>query len=236
MKSIQSIIFLLSTLLVTHSLFANELSYSKQELNAFSEQEERALTQPLDQDMQQQIKIKQNESQALSKSAITVDQDWRQRLKPAHLKGVIDIPNGKPNPQATPSGVMVFVSLTMPESTLRSLLKQSEQGQVPLVIRGVLPGGFVATTKKIQSLIQTPNNQPIGSGFAISPEWFHTFNIIEVPTFVSVKPGKCLPKQACDVTDYDIVRGNVSLHDALTYLRKGDTKDVVEAAIKRLTP
>ncbi|MFS1886538.1 TrbC family F-type conjugative pilus assembly protein [Vibrio sp. 10N.261.54.E10] len=74
---------------------------------------------------------------------------WQDKLKPQHLKRVIDIPEPTQNPKAAPTGVMVFVSLTMPEASLRALLKQSEQWQVPLVIRGVLPGGFPATARRI---------------------------------------------------------------------------------------
>jgi conjugal transfer pilus assembly protein TrbC len=121
----------------------------------------------------------------------------------------------------------------MPESSLKALLKQSEHWQVPLVIRGVLPQGFTATTNKIQALLETQKKEPIQSGFAISPQWFRTFNITEVPTFVAVKPGRCLPEQPCHQEDFDIVKGNVSISDALQHLATGDNPDVVKQVLLR---
>jgi conjugal transfer pilus assembly protein TrbC len=159
---------------------------------------------------------------------------WHEKLKPQHLERVIDIPEPKQNPNAAPTGVMVFVSLTMPDATLRALLKQSEQWQVPLVIRGVLPDGFPATARRIQSLLKTQTlDAPIQSRFAINPEWFRTFEVTEVPTFVAVKPGRSLPKQPCEASDFDRLTGNVSMSDALHLLAEGDNPEVVSPLLRR---
>ena len=86
------------------------------------------------------------------------------------------------NPAAKAKGVMVFVSLVMPDTSLKQFLKQSEALQVPLIVRGVLPQGFPATVKRMNTLIQN-NGKTINSGFAINPKWFTQFGIKQVPAF-----------------------------------------------------
>jgi conjugal transfer pilus assembly protein TrbC len=50
---------------------------------------------------------------------------------------------------------------------------------------------------------------------------------------VAVKPGRCLPKQACEESDYDLIKGNLSIPDALNQLTQGDNPDVVEEVLRR---
>lgn len=209
------------------------LGYTQEELQAFAQLEQQAATLLPPPEIQQTIKAQQDIDPQFIDQAKAQARYWQEQLDPKLLQGAIDIPSPSQNPNAAPTGVMVFVSLTMPESSLKALLKQSEIWGVPLVIRGVLPEGFAATAVKIQSLLQQAQQPPLQSGFAISPEWFETFDIKEVPTFVAVKDGRCLPKQPCNHNDYDIVRGNVSLPNALEQLAKGDNPDVVSRVLRR---
>ena len=209
-------------------------AYTPEELQAFSELEASMLTNPVSNETARTIDAQYQASDAHAAKAQEMARFWQEKLKPQHLERVIDIPEPKQNPNAAPTGVMVFVSLTMPDATLRALLKQSEQWQVPLVIRGVLPDGFPATARRIQSLLKTPTlDAPIQSGFAINPEWFRTFEVTEVPTFVAVKPGRCLPKQPCEASDFDRLTGNVSLPDALHLLAEGDNPEVVRPLLRK---
>ncbi|MFS1963322.1 type-F conjugative transfer system pilin assembly protein TrbC [Vibrio lentus] len=142
--------------------------------------------------------------------------------------------NPRKKPQSCPNGGHGVCVFDHARGVLARAFKQSEQWQVPLVIRGVLPSGFPATARRIQSLLKTHQpDQPIQSGFAINPEWFRTFSVTEVPTFVAVKPGKCLPKQPCNETDYDLIKGNLSIPDALNQLARGDNPEVVNAVLRR---
>nr|ADQ53941.1 putative conjugative transfer protein [Vibrio harveyi] len=102
------------------------------------------------------------------------------------------------------------------------------------LIRGVLPEGFPATAKRIESLIRSPNQAPIQSGFSISPDWFKQFDITKVPAFVSVKSGRCLPEQPCSNADYDILYGNISLYQALDYLATGDAQQNIHPLLHTL--
>ncbi|HBC3534633.1 type-F conjugative transfer system pilin assembly protein TrbC [Vibrio parahaemolyticus] len=219
-------------LFYSHFTLAN-IGYTPDELKALAKLEQQIASQAPSLQTQQDIETQQKTSTQFIDHARQQAIQWQEKLTPSSLRGITNIPTPTENPNVAPTGVMVFVSLTMPESSLKALLKQSEVWQVPLVIRGVLPDGFTATANTIQSLLQTNEKKPINSGFAINPEWFQTFNIQEVPTFVAVKPGRCLPKQACSESDYDIVKGNVSLPDALEHLAKGDNPDVVRQVLQR---
>lgn len=219
-----------SLLLLGASMAQANIGYTSEELKRLAELEKRS--QPSAQ-TQALIQGKTQASREFQQQALEQARAWQSKLNTHDLQQAITIPEANHNPAAAPTGVMVFVSLTMPESSLRSLLKQSEIWQVPLVIRGVLPQGFPATASKIQSLLTEPNGETIQSGIAINPEWFRTFDIKEVPTFVAIKPGRCLPKQPCHHQDYDIVRGNVSLPDALEHLARGDNPEVVLPILQR---
>ncbi len=226
----------LHSLVATAALCAATLchAYTQEELQAFTELEKTMVQTAMPSELERHLQSQQRASDEIVSDAKAMARFWQDKLKPQHLKRVIDIPQPTQNPKAAPTGVMVFVSLTMPEASLRALLKQSEQWQVPLVIRGVLPSGFPATARRIQSLLKTHQpDPPIQSGFAINPEWFRTFSVTEVPTFVAIKPGKCLPKQPCNETDYDLIKGNLSIPDALNQLARGDNPEVVNAVLRR---
>ncbi|MGR5406506.1 type-F conjugative transfer system pilin assembly protein TrbC [Vibrio mediterranei] len=229
MKQVNTLLLSILLLSISSMTLAN-LGYTPEELRRLAELEKRS--QPSTQ-TQALIQNKTQASREFQQQALEQARAWQSKLNTNDLQRAITIPEATPNPATAPTGVMVFVSLTMPESSLRSLLKQSEIWQVPLVIRGVLPQGFPATANKIQSLLTEPNGNTIQSGIAINPEWFRTFDIKEVPTFVAVKPGRCLPKQPCHHQDYDIIRGNVSLPDALEHLARGDNPEVVLPILQR---
>ncbi|SGZ09553.1 type-F conjugative transfer system pilin assembly protein TrbC [Moritella viscosa] len=149
------------------------------------------------------------------------------------LSSVLDVPEPTQNPNAKPKGVMVFVSLTMPNVALKQLLQQSKVLQIPLVIRGVLPQGFKGTLVRINKLLAQKNGDKLASGFAINPEWFKTFNIQSVPAFVTIKEGACMPKSPCMKDDFDILYGNISMYDALEILKKGDAGEIPTSILTR---
>lgn len=153
------------------------------------------------------------------------------QINPGLLSNVLDMPTPTQNPNAEPKGMMVFVSLTMPNIALKQLLVQSKRLQIPLVIRGVLPQGFKGTLVRINKLLSQANGKKLDSGFAINPEWFTTFNIQSVPAFVTVKAGKCLPKSPCMDNDFDILYGNISMYDALDILKAGDVGEIPNAIL-----
>ncbi|HGO5304656.1 TPA: type-F conjugative transfer system pilin assembly protein TrbC [Vibrio harveyi] len=208
-------------------------AYTEQELKAFAKLEQ-ALSQQTNTANQWQIDQVQNQANAYKQQALDASQKIQALVKEESLSPLLGMQKPTRNPDQAPKGVMVFVSLTMPDTALKQLLTQSEHLGVPLVIRGVLPEGFPATAKRIESLIRSPNQAPIQSGFSISPDWFKQFDITKVPAFVSVKSGRCLPEQPCSNTDYDILYGNISLYQALDYLATGDAQQNIHPLLRTL--
>ncbi len=162
---------------------------------------EQALSQQTDVVNPYHIDQVQNQANAYKQQALDASQKIQALVKEESLSPLFGMQKTTRNPDQAPKGVMVFVSLTMPDTALKQLLTQSEHLGIPLVIRGVLPEGFPATAKRIESLIRSPNQAPIQSGFSISPDWFKQFDITKVPAFVSVKSGRCLPEQPCSNAD-----------------------------------
>lgn len=155
------------------------------------------------------------------------------QLNTALLSSVLDVPEPTKNPNAKPKGIMVFVSLTMPNIALKQLLAQSKTLQIPLIIRGVLPQGFKGTLIRINKLLAQKGGKKLNSGFAINPEWFKTFNIQSVPAFVTIKEGACMPNAPCMEDDFDILYGNISMYDALEILKGGDVGEIPTLILAR---
>lgn len=205
-----------------------KVGYSHDELKSLSAREQ-AVAAPVN---QHELSALIEQSQSLKQEALSMHQHLDNALKGSPLSSVLDIPPASPNQQA--QGVMVFVSLSMPDMALRQLLKQSQTYQVPLIIRGVLPEGFVPTTSRIQSLLEIPRGTTLDSGIAISPAWFRQFSITHVPAFVSI--GEACSEQRCDEGSYDIVYGNLSLPNALSILSQGDVGHVARNVLERKAP
>ena len=87
--------------------------------------------------------------------------------------------------QAAPP-LQIFVSLSMPQSSLIPLLRQASELGAPVMIRGVLPEGFKATIDAVYQLMAQMQQQhlpPLG-GVSIDPHAFTTWHVTRVPTFV----------------------------------------------------
>lgn len=201
---IKPLIFVISALLISPFLHAS--SWTTDELNqlksieanaamGFSDAERHAI---FEKSRQYQNWATQHQDQAMEK------------IKPK-------------NPEADVSGVVVFASLGMPETSLKQLITQAADLNVPIVIRGMYNNDFAATAQKVQSLIIDNSGESIMGGVEINPIWFKQFKISQVPAFVAIKDGKCLGEPPCSPDNFDIVYGNVSLYHALeTISRKGE--------------
>ncbi|MFN3018423.1 type-F conjugative transfer system pilin assembly protein TrbC [Vibrio coralliilyticus] len=134
--------------------------------------------------------------------------------------------------QPYPARMLVFISLTMPDASLRALLHQSHEWQVPLLIRGPLPSGFKATARRLMALLNPPGSSVISSGVAIDPEAFHQFSIQDVPAFVLIRPNRCAPQRPCTLQDHAVVKGNVSLRAALEALSASPLGHLADRLLK----
>ncbi|MCF7497616.1 type-F conjugative transfer system pilin assembly protein TrbC [Vibrio sp. L5-1] len=220
--------WLLFILLVSPLALA-EVGYSQEELKALAKQEQTIAASA----NQSELAPLLERSQKHKQEALSMNQHLDNALQDSPLASVLGMPQVNPNKKA--QGVMVFVSLSMPDTALKQLLKQSQQYQVPLVIRGVLPEGMVPTASRILSLLEADDDEmAIDGGFAISPQWFRQFNITHVPVFVAI--GEACNEAYCPQSDYDMVHGNLSLPNALTILSQGDVGHIAKQVLNRSSP
>lgn len=132
--------------------------------------------------------------------------------------------------------IYVAVSLSMPKASLRQLARDAEKAQAVLVIRGLLDGSFTKTQAALKGVFV--EGEP--AGLIIDPRVFQQYHVERVPSFISatdeVQP--CDEGLDCNRPDvpFDVVRGNVSLAQALHLLAdKGNAApDVARRALSRM--
>jgi type-F conjugative transfer system pilin assembly protein TrbC len=88
--------------------------------------------------------------------------------------------------------IVVFVSFSMPEESLKALFKEADKNpHVRLVLRGLVEDSMEKTAKKIHELEGVIN---------VDPELFERYQIEHVPTFMWVKQGEPLGKLMGNIT------------------------------------
>lgn len=120
------------------------------------------------------------------------------------------------NPQA-----IVFVSLGMPDLSLKQIIQDAERYQIPVVIRGLYENSFRKTAEKMFDLVKEKNK----GGISINPLWFKKYNIKSVPAIVVGQ-------------DYgaktDVVYGNIPLKQALSIIaERGEVSDIARDILNR---
>jgi len=100
--------------------------------------------------------------------------------------------------QAQP--LLIFVSLSMPKTTLKALYEEAQTHRAVLVLRGLKDNSFKKTTENLQQL---------GIALQIDPLLFKKYQIKTVPTFVWVTE-----------TETHTLVGNVSLGYALSQFKE----------------
>ena len=83
----------------------------------------------------------------------------------------------------SPDQILVFVSFSMPEASLKALAQEAFKHNAMLVMRGLYQGSFAKTARKVQGL---------GIGVDIHPELFYAHTIRAVPTFILLKAGQAV--------------------------------------------
>jgi conjugal transfer pilus assembly protein TrbC len=126
------------------------------------------------------------------------------------------------------SPIVVFVSFSMPDASLKQWMKQAELIHAPVVIRGLIHNSFKETIQKMAAL--TNDNH---GGVQLDPTLFRRFQIKQVPAVVVWKESDCLSNQSC-VENYDVIYGDVELSFALQKI-SGQNDELSGIAKKALT-
>lgn len=120
---------------------------------------------------------------------------------------------------ASGPGLLVFVSLAMPEPTLARLIDQAARARAALLIRGFANSSLRETVARIQRLVGKREVAVL-----IDPQAFDRYAVKRVPTFVlardSSRPAGCAGGTCPPPTDFVSATGDVSLDYALDQLRR----------------
>lgn len=138
--------------------------------------------------------------------------------------------------QAQPSGLtsgprlLVFISLSMPEATLKRLFHQAAQARATLVIRGLANDSLRDTFNRMQAL---NGSQRVAA--QIDPQAFERYAVTRVPSFVVTQEADsatpCKNAQCAPATDFALVAGDVSLDYALTHIGQHASRFATDAGI-----
>jgi conjugal transfer pilus assembly protein TrbC len=131
--------------------------------------------------------------------------------------------------------LLVFVTLSMPEATLRLLVDQAARARAVLVLRGLQNASIRKTAARAQQVIGDAAVE-----FMIDPQAFDRFGVRLAPTFVLVKSGVRLADcsaGACVAPDaFASIAGDVSIDYALSAIaqRAPRLKTEAELFLKRI--
>lgn len=101
---------------------------------------------------------------------------------------------------------IVFVSFSMPDESIKNLLKESAKYEASLVLNGLYNNSMDATLKKLGEFINKENNS---SGIEINPNLFQEYQIKSVPAFVFKKND-----------NFDVVYGASGIRHAIDVIDK----------------
>lgn len=116
-------------------------------------------------------------------------------------------------------GLMIFVSLSMPEATLQRLVEQASRAKASVLLRGLVNGSLRETVARVQGLIGQRQ-----VAVQIDPQAFDRFAIARVPSFVLIRDGarpvSCASGTCAPPEGYVRIAGDVSLDYALAYIQR----------------
>jgi len=120
--------------------------------------------------------------------------------------------------------ILIFVSFSMPEQSLKLWAEQASKINGKLLLRGFLENSWLRTTTKVQTLFDNNDVE-----LFIDPEAFERFDIQTVPAVVVTEPDNCRT-ESCLLPSFDIVAGDTSVEDALkAILNKGSPSGKLRA-------
>ena len=106
--------------------------------------------------------------------------------------------------------IIIFVSFSMPDESIKGWMKEAEMIHAPVVVRGLIHHSFKETMNKMAALAKDNHG-----GVQLDPTLFQRFHIEKVPAVVVSQAKNCSPDQTC-VDDFDVIYGDVTAEYALT--------------------
>lgn len=120
----------------------------------------------------------------------------------------------------------VAISFSMPEASLKKILRQAKAAGATVILRG-LSGTAKATQERLSQMLPSQQGAPVASTAQLpplimrtSPRAYERFAITEVPAFVLVPPGAarddCETPACREYGNFAMVTGDVSLGYAMS--------------------
>lgn len=127
------------------------------------------------------------------------------------------------------SNVLVFVSFSMPEVSIKGWMKEAEKIGAPVVIRGLVNNSFKATIQKMTELAKDHHG-----GVQLDPTLFQKYQINQVPAVVVTTTEDTWPNERPE--EYIKVYGDVHLDYALKKIadQKGEPARIAQRALVTL--
>jgi len=125
---------------------------------------------------------------------------------------------GYPN-QPYESGLLIFVSFSMPKESLKLWAEQANRVGCPLLLRGFVDNDLTKTTAKTHTIFGEKANVEV----SVDPEKFQKFNIDVVPAVVITTQENAIEKESVDgssVPNFDVIYGDTTLEEALERIAK----------------
>ena len=148
-------------------------------------------------------------------------------VSPINMKQSITSLNHQPSVQPFHSSpkALLFISFSMPNNVLKTLLQQAKRYHIPAVLKGVVNQNFNQTLFKIFTL-----NRTIQAPILINPVWFQTFHITRVPALVVLASDTDLQTQHAQSIPFDVLLGAVSVRSGLEEISTHGTTGRITAS------
>lgn len=118
--------------------------------------------------------------------------------------------------------VLVFVSSSMPENTIKQIMISTEKIGGTILLQGFVDGDFAKTREWLLNIMGSDAESSLNPNLAIDPTAFDRFDISTVPVYMAISGGlaACTNDQ-CPIPEHILLSGNVEVPWALRKLGDG---------------
>ena len=114
------------------------------------------------------------------------------------------------------SNAIIFISFSMPDQSIISLVQDARKIHASVVIRGLIHNSFKETFIKMASIVKESG----GGGVELNPLLFKKYNIKAVPAVVVVPNDQsCFLEKICSDEKFDVIYGDIPIFNALKTIR-----------------
>lgn len=129
---------------------------------------------------------------------------------------------------------VTFVSLSMPDAALTSIIRDTKKAGGVVVVRGFYGGSYGAFANRVRELFEEGDDV----GISVDPRFFQALGVETVPTYAVILGEPVCDGFVCDPIRGDTLSGNISVAAALQLIADhGKLAPLqAQAALKRLEP